>query len=253
MHVYDFPHHHLIKQGSQDPYFIAVEVEGQSCSQLSGWSGSGARTRVYTAWQKSWASPARRPPPSIPPRPLLLTLVTGPHKSSCNSKRVLPHYLVSDEESLKINFRVICIWTDGIWSPVLPSWLSGKESSCQAGDLSSIPGLGISPGEGNGSPLQYSCLENPMDKGPWWAAVHGVARVGHVFATKQWQQQVGLPSFIHDPSLLLLLLWDSDRKWNILFPSIWYFCGFWCTDLWYESTWIFLSLRDSRLSHYRDT
>ena len=50
-----------------------------------------------------------------------------------------------------------------------------KASACDAGDLGSIPGLGRSPGEGNGNPLQYSCLENPMDGGAWWAIVHGVA------------------------------------------------------------------------------
>ena len=51
-----------------------------------------------------------------------------------------------------------------------------KVSACSVGDLGSIPGLGRSPGEGNGNPLQYSCLENPMDGGPWWATVHGVAK-----------------------------------------------------------------------------
>ena len=60
----------------------------------------------------------------------------------------------------------------------------GKESACNAGDLGSIPGLGRSPGEGNGNPLQYSCLENPMDKGVWQATVHGVSRVGHNLVTK---------------------------------------------------------------------
>ena len=52
----------------------------------------------------------------------------------------------------------------------------GKASVYNAGDLSSIPGLGRSPGEGNGNPLQYSRLENPMNGGAWWAAVHGVAK-----------------------------------------------------------------------------
>ena len=52
----------------------------------------------------------------------------------------------------------------------------GKESACSAEDLGSIPELGRSSGEGNGNPLQYSCLENLMDKGDWWAAVHGVAK-----------------------------------------------------------------------------
>ena len=51
-----------------------------------------------------------------------------------------------------------------------------KASACNAGDLGSIPGLGRSPGEGNGNPLQYSCLENPMDRGAWWATVHGVTK-----------------------------------------------------------------------------
>ena len=52
----------------------------------------------------------------------------------------------------------------------------GKESAYNAGDPGSIPGSGSSPGEGNGSPLQYSCLENPMDRGAWRATVHGVTK-----------------------------------------------------------------------------
>ena len=52
----------------------------------------------------------------------------------------------------------------------------GKESACKAGDPGSIPGSGRSPGERNGNPLQYSCLENSMDKGAWWAAVPVVAK-----------------------------------------------------------------------------
>ena len=52
----------------------------------------------------------------------------------------------------------------------------GKESACSAGDPGLIPGLGRSPGEGNGSPLQFSCLENAMDRGAWWAIVPGVAK-----------------------------------------------------------------------------
>ena len=51
-----------------------------------------------------------------------------------------------------------------------------KASARNAGDLGSIPGLGRCPGEGNGNSLQYSCLENPMDGGAWWATVHGVAK-----------------------------------------------------------------------------
>ena len=57
-----------------------------------------------------------------------------------------------------------------------PCHSAGKESSCNVGDLGSIPGLGRSPGEWKGYPLQYSGLENPRDGGAWWAAVYGVAQ-----------------------------------------------------------------------------
>ena len=66
-----------------------------------------------------------------------------------------------------------------------------KASAYKAGVLGSIPGPGRSPGEENGNPLQYSCLENPMDGEAWWATVHGVTRVGHKLTTK-WQQQPSL-------------------------------------------------------------
>ena len=61
-----------------------------------------------------------------------------------------------------------------------PGGSDGKESTCIAGDLSPIPGSGRSHGEGNGNLFQYSYLENPMDRGTWWATVHGV--------TKSWTQ-----------------------------------------------------------------
>ena len=61
-------------------------------------------------------------------------------------------------------------------SLLLPGGSHGKESACSAGDPGSIPGSGRSPGEGNGNPLQYPCLENPTDRGAWQATVHGVAK-----------------------------------------------------------------------------
>ena len=64
-----------------------------------------------------------------------------------------------------------------------PGGSDGKKSASNAGDLVSIPGLGRSP-EGNGYPLQYSCLENPIDRGAWWAIVHGVTRVKDDLMTK---------------------------------------------------------------------
>ena len=60
-----------------------------------------------------------------------------------------------------------------------PGGTEVKASASTAGDPGSIPGSGRSPGEGNGNPLQYSCLENPMDRGALWATVHQLQRVGH--------------------------------------------------------------------------
>ena len=72
-----------------------------------------------------------------------------------------------------------CVFLD------VPSGSDGKESACNAGDLASISGSGRSPGEGNGNPLQYSCLENPTDRGAWWATVHRAAQSDIVEVT--WQ------------------------------------------------------------------
>ena len=82
--------------------------------------------------------------------------------------------------------RVIVKKNKSPFSPVLgfPEDPVVKNSPGNAGDAGSIPELGRFPGEGNGNPLQYSGLENPMDRGAWRATVHGVARVGHNLATK---------------------------------------------------------------------
>ena len=58
----------------------------------------------------------------------------------------------------------------------LPRWLSGKEPTCQAREVAFSHGLGRSPGEGNGNPLQYFCPGNPMDRRAWWATDHGIAK-----------------------------------------------------------------------------
>ena len=67
--------------------------------------------------------------------------------------------------------------TLSLWG--FPRGSKGEESARNAGDLGSIAGWGRSPREGNGYPLQYSCLENSMDRGAWWATVHGISGVGH--------------------------------------------------------------------------
>ena len=71
----------------------------------------------------------------------------------------------------------------------IPRCLSDTESACNVGDASSIPGLGRSPRKGNGDPLQYSSLENPMDRGAWRAIVHGVAESQTALSTDTAPEQ----------------------------------------------------------------
>ena len=72
-------------------------------------------------------------------------------------------WLYSITDSMDMNLR-------------FPGGSDGKESTCNEGDQGSIPGLGRFPGEGSGSPFQYSCLESSMDRGDWWALIHGVTK-----------------------------------------------------------------------------
>ena len=71
--------------------------------------------------------------------------------------------------------RTVEIWMG--FGQGFPCSSVGKESACSAGGLGSTPGSRRCPGEGNGNLLQYSCLENPMDGGAWWATVHGIAEL----------------------------------------------------------------------------
>ena len=70
----------------------------------------------------------------------------------------------------------VCIYMYVCICMGFPGGSEVKVSACNARDLCSIPGLGRSPGEENGNSFQYSCLENPMDRGAWWAALHGVTK-----------------------------------------------------------------------------
>ena len=76
---------------------------------------------------------------------------------------------------LEYCYRLNCVHTPTP-TPDFPGGSDGKQSACNAGDPGSIPGLVRSPGEGDGNPLQHSCLENSMDRGAWWAIVHGAAK-----------------------------------------------------------------------------
>ena len=82
-----------------------------------------------------------------------------------------------------------------------PGGSDGKASACNVEDLGSIPGSGRSPGEGNANPLQYPCLENPMNRGAWRATVHGV--------TKSW---TGLSNFPHSVYQSPIPRWHSGKE-----------------------------------------
>ena len=93
----------------------------------------------------------------------------------------------------------------------LPCWLSGKESACKSGDSDLIPGLERSPGEGNGNPLQYSCLGNPTDRGARQSTVHGVEKESrHDLVTEQQQMD--------PPQSSLCITWDFTRNIGSLAP-----------------------------------
>ena len=99
-----------------------------------------------------------------------------------------------------------------------------KASASNAGDLGSIPGSGRSPGNGNGNPLQDSCLENPMDRGAWWATVHGVAksrtRLSNLTSLPQFKSINSLVlSFLYSPTLTSIYdYWKNHSltRWNFV-------------------------------------
>ena len=119
-----------------------------------------------------------------------------------------------------------------------PGDSDGRESACNAGDLGSVPGVRRSPGGGNGNPLWYSCLENPMDRGAWRATIHVVTRVGLNRATNtyllsailaiQWFDVTPISHSKTGPfSLLALSLHWSDHSLFCIswpFPNPWLSC-----------------------------
>ena len=86
-----------------------------------------------------------------------------------------------------------------------------KASACNVGDLGSIPGLGRSPGEGNGNPLQYSCLENPMDGGAWWATIHR-ATLLLIKKEEGGNEAMGLAQKAGEPHLFHFLMQNKGQK-----------------------------------------
>ena len=121
------------------------------------------------------------------------------------NRQCKPEEVHISSQVVGITFINLCVAVTQHWVSFLyvsinvgfPGGSDGKESACNAGDLSSIPGLGRSPGEGNGNPLQYSCLENPMDRGAWKATVHAVTNS---------QTQLEWPTLLHFHMYLLIMI-----------------------------------------------
>ena len=119
------------------------------------------------------------PWPGIKPWPLAVRTL-GPDHWTVREFLGIDIFIHVFIDIFKLDNSITLVYLKSVYSN-LPTWYSsvGKETACNAGDPVSIPGSGRSPGEGKGNPLQYSCLENPMDRGVWEATVHGVTRVGH--------------------------------------------------------------------------
>ena len=117
----------------------------------------------------------------------------------------------------------LCIYVDIKWVSLVAQ--IGKESISNAGDPSSIPGSGRFLGEGNGNPLQYSSLENPMNTGAWWAAVHGVAQ--------RWRR-LNQPSIsTHTYVSFFLILFHYRLLQDIEYSSLFSTVGTCCLSLLY--------------------
>ena len=82
---------------------------------------------------------------------------------------------------------------------ISPGGSVDKESACNAGDARLIPGLGRSPGGGNGSPLQYSCLENPVDRGVWWVTVRGVESMPAALKARSFNHWTAREVLVQNP------------------------------------------------------
>ena len=137
----------------------------------------------------------------------------------------------------------------------VPGGLDDKESACNEGHLGLIPGSGRSPGEGNGNPLQYSCLENPVDGGAWQATVRGVAELD----TTEWLYfSFWLTLWLHRVLSLVTIM--NRGAFSRGSTSSWCWCNWFCGGLVTESVshneqtclWGHLSSQSSRtvLKHW---
>ena len=132
-----------------------------------------------------------------------------------------------------------------------PGGSSGKEPTCNAEDIrdmGSIPGLGRSPGGENGNPLQYSCLENPMDRGAWRAIVHGVTK-----------SQTQLKQLKHANQEYITQRWEKSKCYSWSFTKLTQTCLFneyclqLCPEKWAPNLWVISEFLESSEIYFRFT
>ena len=137
------------------------------------------------------------------------------------------HPALTEERELGSSLKSLeapscCFFISWIWRETFPGVLAVKNPPANEGDLRSIPGSGRSPGEGNVNPLQYSYLENPMDRGVWQATVHGVAE-------SDMTESLRVHTYIYTSSLLLM--------WAASFNLVWYVQTWSCSHFKLHSLW----------------
>ena len=150
-----------------------------------------SHTGTRSSQQASKSSQTQKPPPPLVPFKQMQNPAKFTSGIRCQER---PDLFAQGEERRRglVGWGRGKMW--GTWGTSINSFLflklgfpggsDSKESACNTGDVGSIPGLGRSPGEGHCNPLQYSCLENSMDRGTWQVAVTELQRVGHDWATK---------------------------------------------------------------------
>ena len=159
-----------------------VDDEQGSLACCSPWGRKGSDTTEWLNWTEWWYSGPRT----------VTCRYTYANKLPTLTQQVPPQRRVkSGPGTLQVKFMLIfhnrlrkLSWA--LYHTVFeeqkepsidsPGGSDSKKSACNARDLGSIPGSERAPGEGNGNPLQHSCLENPMDRGAWWATVHGITK-----------------------------------------------------------------------------
>ena len=150
------------------------------------------------------ALPTSREEP-VPPRPHLLGVKSSFLSWKLHMTIGLGLFSFTLEEKKNMQARTLLGFPGG---SVLKK---KKKPTCKAGDVGLIPGSGRSPREGNGTPFQYSCLENPMDRGAWWATVHGVTELDTTKEQEQRRTQLcGQSDYL--ASGQLLVSWWAERR-----------------------------------------